>query len=79
MRKMSEVIEKTWEQEIWEQAHTQGQLQEARTMLRSLLEEQLGPLPEALIQQIESIDDLARLRAGLKRVLSAATLDEFKL
>jgi hypothetical protein len=54
-------------------------LKTARKCLRLLLEERFGPLPKELIQQIESINDLERLRAGLRHGLSVATLDEFEL
>ena len=56
-----------------------GQLANCRQNLLLLLEERFGPLPAALVQQIEGNDDLERLRAGLKRVLHVAALDEFRL
>jgi len=79
MRKMSEVIEKTWEQEIWEEAHTQGQLREARTMLRSVLEDRFGPLPAALIDQIEQSEEIDLLRAATRRAYLLGDLEELEL
>jgi hypothetical protein len=76
---MSETIFKSSDQEMLEQGEIRGQLANCRQNLRLLLEERFGPLPEALVEQIEGINDLERLRAGLKRVLHAAALDEFAL
>jgi hypothetical protein len=56
-----------------------GQLLASRENLRLLLEERFGSLPEELVQQIESIDDLKRLRAGLRQVVHVKTLEELKL
>jgi hypothetical protein len=83
IRKMSETIFKTAEQEFFERGEAmgeaRGQLANCRQNLRLLLEERFGPLPEALVAQIEGMEDLERLRAGLKQVLRVAALDEFIL
>jgi hypothetical protein len=75
IRQMSETIGQTWEQELL----LRGQLRERRESLRMLLEERFGPLPEAVRQQIESSDDLARLRRAFQQALRVASLDDLEL
>jgi hypothetical protein len=57
----------------------QGQLKAARRYLRQVLEKNCGSLPEGLVQQIEAIEDLARLEAAFQRALRIQTLDDFAL
>jgi hypothetical protein len=64
---------------VAEQWKAKGELTNCRQNLRLLLEERFGPLPEELAQQIESIHDLERLRAGLRQVLYAKTLVDVEL
>jgi hypothetical protein len=70
-----ELAKQTWEQEMMARA----QLINTRESLRIVLEERFGPLPEALMRQIESIDDPERLRTGLRQVVHISTLAELKL
>jgi hypothetical protein len=76
--RMSETIWKSRDEEVWEEAQATERLRNSREILCLLLEERFGPLPEALVRQIEAVDDLERLRAGLKRVLRVTTLEEFE-
>jgi hypothetical protein len=62
-----------------QQPEARGQLLASRENLRLLMEERFGALPEELIQQIESIDDLKRLRSALLQVVHVKTLEELKL
>jgi hypothetical protein len=79
VRQMSETIEQTWEQEMLERGTVRGQTQEARNLLRLYLEKRFGPLPERVVQQIEAIDDLERLRALFRQALEATSLTELEL
>jgi hypothetical protein len=72
---MSETIEQTWEQELL----ARGQLRARQEDLRVLLEERFGPLPEALQQQIDAIDDSERLRNALRQVLHLKSLSDLRL
>jgi hypothetical protein len=80
---MSETIERTWEQEIFARGEVhgeaRGQLLECRENLQVVLEARFGPIPEALAQQIESIDDLERLRAAFRQALRLDSLSDLKL
>jgi hypothetical protein len=80
---MSETIEKTWEQEVFErgEAHgeKQGRLQTLRENLQLLLAERFGPLPEALAREIAAIDDAERLRSGLRQVVHISSVSELRL
>jgi putative YhgA-like transposase len=64
---------------IAEQFEARGQLVACRENLRLLLEERFGPLPEALVQQIEGIEDIERLRTGLRQAVHLKSLAELKL
>jgi hypothetical protein len=107
IRRMSETIVETWEQEMFnreqelsnkqqellnrqqellnrqqellnrqQELFNSGQLNAYRENLRLLLEGRFGPLPEGLLQQIEAIDDLERLRGLFSQALSIASLAE---
>jgi hypothetical protein len=58
---------------------TEGSLRARRDDLRMLLEERFGPLPLALSQRIDQIDDLNRLQAALRQVLHIQRLDDLQL
>jgi len=72
---MNETLARTCEQELL----ACGRLREARGMLRLLLEDRFGPLPEALIGQIEAADDLEELRAAIRAVQHLRSLDALAL
>ena len=72
IQRMSETIWKTRDEEMFER----GQLQARREDLRSQIEERFGALPEALVQQIETVTDLDRLRIALRHVWRVAKLED---
>jgi hypothetical protein len=72
---MSKTIELTWEQEML----IRGQVLGERNALRVLLEKRFGPLPPAMAQRIEAIDDLERLRALFQQALEVSSLAELEL
>jgi hypothetical protein len=53
-----------------------GQLLAARKILRSLLEDRFGSIPEELAQRIETTDDLERLQTTARQVYQVKNLDE---
>jgi hypothetical protein len=57
----------------------EGLLRGRREDLRTLLEEQFGPLPEALIQRIDALDDPERLRIAIRNVPQMEKLDDLQL
>jgi hypothetical protein len=61
------------------QGEAKGALGTRRDDLRILLEERFGPLPEAVVQRINAIDDLTRLQAALRQVLHLQRLDDLQL
>ncbi len=58
---------------------TEGLLRGAREDLRILLEARFGQLPQTLIQQIESVNDLDRLKAALRQVVFIQNLTDLQL
>jgi hypothetical protein len=64
---------------VAEQLKAEGELHACRQILRLQLEERFGSLPADLEREIESIDDLQRLRAGLRQVLHVKSLAELEL
>jgi hypothetical protein len=83
VRRMSETIEQTWEQELLARGEArgraEGQMRECRDALRELLEERFGPLPETVVQRIETADNLERLRAARRHALHLNALSELQL
>jgi hypothetical protein len=59
--------EAIWE-EGWLKGHSEGELKVARRMLRQLLTDRFGEVPEAVVQRIESATDVDRLTAAALRV-----------
>ncbi len=57
----------------------EGQLREARTLLRGLLDDRFGPLAEALVQRIEAATDITRLKAAVRQVSHLGQLDDLQL
>jgi hypothetical protein len=72
---MSETIVRTWPEELL----AEGQLREARAILRELLEDRFGSLPEALVRRIEQTQDSARLRQAIRQVLHIKELADLDL
>jgi hypothetical protein len=76
---MSEVMGQTWEQEMLERGIVRGQIQEARRALQRLLAIRFGPLPETVVQRIQTVEDLERLRNAIDRVFQMTALAELEL
>jgi hypothetical protein len=54
-------------------------LRTRRDVLRELLEERFGTLPEGILQRIESCEEVSRLQAAARQVLRLEKLDDFQL
>jgi hypothetical protein len=56
-----------------------GRLAEAKANLRRILEARFGSLPAPLVTQLNSTDDLERLKGALLRAIQIGSLAEFHL
>src|SRR5208282_2632366 len=54
----------------------EGQLRHARDILRDLLEEKFGSLPQTLLQRIDTSNDLGRLNQAIRYVFRMNSVDE---
>ncbi len=61
------------------EGEAKGQLREARVLLRVLLEDRFGPLPEDLIKRIDAMADPERLRAAVRQVSHLGRLEDLML
>jgi hypothetical protein len=83
---VSNTLGETWEQreerQVAATAAESAARAERRTRrddLRDLLQERFGSIPEALLQRIETCEDVSRLRAALLQVLHIQSPDELQL
>jgi hypothetical protein len=65
--------------EGYAESYAKGVLLGYRDVLRRMLARRFGPLPEAVLQRIEAVTDVARLQAALNRVDKIKNLDELEL
>jgi hypothetical protein len=66
--------------DIWHnEGRAEGQLEARRDDLVALLEKRFGSLPKDLLQRIQDLSDVTRLRAALQQVLDIDSLDELQL
>jgi hypothetical protein len=75
IRTMSETIEQTWEQELL----AEGELRTRRQILRELIEDRFGSVPESLALRIEQTQDPERLRQCIRQVWHVRELAELPL
>ncbi len=64
---------------LLERGRAEGELKNARAMLRSYLEHRFGTLPEPVLQRVESTTDIDRLRAAFQLALEGKGLDDLQL
>lgn len=57
----------------------EGRLEEARDWLRVAMEAKFGPLPNHILDQIQTATDHQRLRSAFKRLPQWSSLDAFRL
>jgi hypothetical protein len=72
---MAQTIAEAW----MEEGMAKGELRNARTLLRELLEYHFDPLPEALIQRINATTDIDRLHAAFRQALALEKLEDLRL
>jgi hypothetical protein len=66
--------------EAWiEEGVAKGKLRGARDTLRIVLEDKFGPLPDAFVQQLEAVTDLARLLQAARQMLHVDKLEDLQL
>ena len=79
---VSNTVGETWEQREERrvaQTAARAELQTCRELLRALLEEQFGTVPDDLLRRIEACDDPARLKAAHRQVLHIQSPDALQL
>jgi hypothetical protein len=82
IRAMAQTVSDTWAewaQRRYSEGEAQGALRASKDNLRTFLEGRFGPLPEALVQQIEALTDLNRLKASVRQAGRIHSLDELQL
>lgn len=79
VEKMTQAVEKTWDEEMLERGMIEGALRTLRGVLRTLLTQRFGALPDALVRRIEQTTDVDRLNACIAQVYQLAAPDELQL
>ena len=72
---MTKTIAEAW----MDEGRAKGELQASRRLLRMLLEDAFGALPEAVVQQIEATTDLQRLQAAVRQAPRLQRLEDLQL
>jgi hypothetical protein len=62
-----------------DEGKVEGQLRHARDILRDLLEEKFGSLPQTLLQRIDASNDLGRLNQAIRCVSRMNSVDELQI
>src|SRR5438067_1717396 len=75
VRVMANTIAEAW----MEEGLAKGRAQEAREMLRLLLEDRFGALPEPLLARIQSTADLDKLRDAARQVSRLRKVEDLRL
>jgi hypothetical protein len=75
VRAMTKTIAEGW----MEEGMAKGQVLSAQTILRVLLEDRFGSLPEAVLHRITACTDLDRLQTAVRQVSRMQTLEELQL
>jgi hypothetical protein len=70
---------KTIADSLIEEGEARGALRTARAILRALLENRFGSLPEAIVQQIDAATDPARLQAAILLVSQVEKVEDLPL
>jgi hypothetical protein len=73
------VVESQQVLEWMAQGEAKGALRIRRDDVRAVLEDRFGPLPASVIQQIEAVEDLVRLRATLLQAYRIQNLTDLQL
>src|SRR5438128_1102842 len=62
--------------EEWRQS---ARVETSQESLLAFLEERFGTLPEELVQRIQAVTDLPRLKGAIRKVVHLQSLDQFQL
>jgi hypothetical protein len=76
---MGQTIAEALIEEGLQKGFDKGELLTSKKILRQLLEERFGTVPESLLQQIDQATDPARLQAATLQVRHLQTPDELRL
>jgi hypothetical protein len=76
---MTQTIAEAWIAEGEARGRVEGELRATRKLLRQLLEDRFGPLPEALVQRIEASTELERLEAAVRQAPRVPGLEQLSL
>ncbi len=66
-------------EEGWIKGYAAGELRITRLYLKRLLEQRFGPLPDPIIRDLETCEDIGRLNVAFKAVLHLDKLEDFRL
>jgi hypothetical protein len=69
---------KAMEKTIAQAIEERSKLEQGRAVVRLFLDERFGPLPEAVTQRIDALDDLDRLSAAARLAARITKLDDFQ-
>lgn len=69
-----QAIEQTWMEKLVEKGHQQGM----RTLVLLMLSSKFGPLPQAIVDQLNAIDDTAIFANLSQQLLTATRLEEIR-
>ena len=79
---MSQMLGQTWEDEMLERGMERGRIAGAlstlRDVLRALLTQRFGALPDAVVQRIEQTEDADRLNACVLNLHQMSSLDDLR-
>ncbi len=64
---------------LLEQGEARGELKAARRLLRGLLEQKFGPLPEPVLQRIHASQDVEQLLTAALAIRTMDSLDKLTL
>jgi predicted transposase YdaD len=79
VQNMAKTIAEAWVEEGEARGVEKGRVEGARDLLRTQLEERFGALPEAFLQQLTAVTDLARLQQAARQVLHLQKLEDLQL
>jgi hypothetical protein len=74
-----ETMVKTIAHEWMEEGITEGERRASRTLLRALLEDRFGTLPETLVEAIQTTNEVERLQTAARQVPRLQRLDDLSL
>lgn len=71
-----QAIEQTWMEKLLEKGHQEGRQEGMHTLVLFMLTSKFGPLPQPIVDRLNTIHDAAVFADISQQLLTAATLDE---